>query len=83
MLTTIEGIVQNGMIRLRDNVTLPENARVYVIVADTEQKSASHIRNASPGESQPSQRFPNKLSSCPPMAKYDAERYDPPRRLPM
>ena len=33
-LTAIEGIVENGTIRLRENVALPENTRVYVIVAD-------------------------------------------------
>jgi len=29
-----EGIVQSGLIRLRGNVTLPENTRVYVIIPD-------------------------------------------------
>ena len=31
-ISAIEGVVQNGQIRLLDNVTLPENARVYVII---------------------------------------------------
>ena len=31
-LTAIEGVVENGTIRLRDNVTLPEKARVLVII---------------------------------------------------
>lgn len=31
-LTAIEGVVENGTIRLRENVTLPENARVVVII---------------------------------------------------
>jgi hypothetical protein len=30
----IEGVVQNGKIRLRDDVPLPENIKVYVIVPD-------------------------------------------------
>lgn len=33
-IPTFEGIVQDGKIRLRDDVTLPENARVYVVVPD-------------------------------------------------
>ena len=34
-----EGTVENGLIRLRDNVTLPDKAKVYVIVPEllTEQ----------------------------------------------
>lgn len=31
-LTAIEGVVENGRIRLRENVSLPENTRVVVIV---------------------------------------------------
>lgn len=33
-VTAIEGIVENGRIRLRDSIALAENTRVYVIVAD-------------------------------------------------
>ena len=35
-MSTFEGIVENGQIRLRDNVTLPEKARVYVVIPDLE-----------------------------------------------
>lgn len=35
-LATFEGTVENGQIRLRENVRLPEHARVYVVVADME-----------------------------------------------
>lgn len=31
-LTAIEGFVENGTIRLRENVSLPENTRVFVII---------------------------------------------------
>jgi hypothetical protein len=31
---TFEGTVENGQIRLRDNVTLPDKVRVYVIVPE-------------------------------------------------
>ena len=33
-LTTYEGIVEKGKIRLKTDVNLPENAKVYVIVPD-------------------------------------------------
>ncbi len=33
-LLTVEGVVENGRIRLRDDVTLPEHATVYVVVPD-------------------------------------------------
>ena len=35
-ISTFEGIVENGQIRLRDNVTLPEKTRVYVVIPDLE-----------------------------------------------
>ena len=34
-ISTFEGIVENGQIRLRDGVTLPEHARVYVIIPES------------------------------------------------
>lgn len=35
-ILTVEGIVENGQIRLRDPVALPEHAKVYVVIPDTE-----------------------------------------------
>ena len=35
-ISTFEGIVEKGVIRLRGDVTLPEKARVYVVVPDPE-----------------------------------------------
>jgi antitoxin component of MazEF toxin-antitoxin module len=35
-VTTYQGTVENGHVRLADDVRLPENARVYVIVQDAE-----------------------------------------------
>jgi len=31
-MTAVEGIVENGRIRLREDVSLPENTRVFVII---------------------------------------------------
>jgi hypothetical protein len=36
LINAIEGFVENGQIRLRETVTLPEHAKVYVIVADAQ-----------------------------------------------
>lgn len=33
---TVEGLVENGRIRLRDTVTLPEHTRVYVVIPDVD-----------------------------------------------
>ena len=39
LVTAIEGVVENGKIRLREEVTLAENTKVYVIVADPQMAS--------------------------------------------
>ena len=35
-ILTVEGIVENGQIRLRDHVVLPDHAKVYVVIPDAE-----------------------------------------------
>ena len=42
-VTAIEGIVENGRIRLCHEVSLPENARVYVIVADLPAQPVARV----------------------------------------
>ena len=42
-VTTFEGIIENGQIRLPANVHLPENTRVYVVVPDVETHSVAFI----------------------------------------
>jgi hypothetical protein len=42
-ILTIEGIVENGQIRLRDNVTLPERTKVYVVIPDVETALQAYI----------------------------------------
>jgi hypothetical protein len=42
-ILTIEGIVENGQIRLRDNVTLPEHTKVYVVIPDFETAPQAHV----------------------------------------
>jgi len=35
-VTTYQGTVENGQIRLAEDVRLPENAKVYIVVPDAE-----------------------------------------------
>ena len=43
-VTTVEGIVEGGRVRLRDDVTLPEHTRVYVVIPDQEATAAqAHV----------------------------------------
>lgn len=42
-ILTIEGIVENGQIRLRDNVTLPEHTKVYVVIPDVATAPQAHV----------------------------------------
>ena len=50
---TFEATVENGQIRLRDNITLPDKAKVYVVVPEMIQEQPARIwspRLAHPGE---------------------------------
>jgi hypothetical protein len=40
---TIEGVVENGQIRLLEGIRLPENTRVFVVVAESNASRPSHL----------------------------------------
>ncbi len=42
-IATFEGTVDNGVIKLLNNLRLPDKTKVYVIVPDLEPKQASRI----------------------------------------
>jgi len=42
-ISAFEGIVQNGAIRLRGDVRLPENTRVLVVIPDFESGPRAHV----------------------------------------
>jgi hypothetical protein len=44
-ILTLEGIVENGQIRLRDDVNLPEHAKVYVVIPAFDTTQPAHIRS--------------------------------------
>lgn len=44
-VTTFQGTIENGQVRLPANVTLPEKATVYVVVPDLEQTASDEKFN--------------------------------------
>jgi len=40
-VTTFQGTIENGQVRLPANINLPEKAKVYVVVPDLDQDAAS------------------------------------------
>ena len=42
-ILTVEGVVENGQIRLRDPITLPEHTKVYVVIPDVAPVLQAHI----------------------------------------
>ena len=42
-ILTVEGVVENGQIRLRDNVVLPEHTKVYVVIPEMETAPLAHV----------------------------------------
>lgn len=44
-IAAFEGVVVNGEIRLRNNIRLPEQATVYVLVPDLKASTVVHIHS--------------------------------------
>jgi len=44
-VATYEGIVEGGSVRLPEEVKLPENSKVYIIVPDAESQRVIHLRS--------------------------------------
>ena len=42
-IVTLEGVVEQGQIRLKDDIRLPEKTKVYVIVPDIQIKRGARI----------------------------------------
>ncbi len=42
-LLTVEGIIENGQIRLCEPITLPEHTKVYVVIPDVAPGPHAHI----------------------------------------
>ena len=70
-VTTYEGVVEKGKIRLKAGVELPENAKVYVIVTDwkTEKKKAVQILSPSLVHREDAARFKMTVTKEKPNAR--------------
>lgn len=44
-VATYEGIVEGGSVRLPEEVKLPENTKVYIVVPDAEPQRVVHLRS--------------------------------------
>jgi hypothetical protein len=42
---TLEGVVEHGQIRLKTNVQLPENIKVFVVIPNFEVQQSAHIQS--------------------------------------
>ena len=42
-ITTYEGVVEKGKIRLKTSVHLPDNTKVYVVVPEAETKKTARV----------------------------------------
>lgn len=69
LVNAIEGFVENGLIRLRENVSLPENARVYVIVTDMPDDRSARIRSPRLTHMEQSKDFRKQVVEFAPDAK--------------
>ena len=58
-VVTIEGIVEDGQIRLKSDIRLPENTKVYVVVPDMQVEQV--VRILSPRLAHPEQAADFKM----------------------
>lgn len=64
-LTTYEGIVEKGKVRLKKGVRLPENAIVYVIVPEqVEKKKVVRVRTPRLANRKQAGQFKMKVSKA-------------------
>ena len=60
-VTTFEGIIENGQIRLPANVHLPEKTRVYVVVPDVQTQSVAFIGSPRLAHAEQAQDFKKQV----------------------
>lgn len=60
-VSTYEGVVERGQIRLCDDVSLPENARVYVVVLEAAAVSKTHIYSPRLADSEQAAQFTKQV----------------------
>jgi hypothetical protein len=68
-ISTFEGTVENGQIRLRDEVKLPEHAKVYVVIPDLELQHPRHIHSPRLVHREQAEDFTMQVTKAPTDAK--------------
>ncbi|MCQ3938101.1 MAG: hypothetical protein DPW18_13785 [Chloroflexi bacterium] len=63
-LTTYEGVVEKGMVRLKKGIRLPENAIVYVIVPEQVEKKVVRVRTPRLANRKQASQFKMKISKA-------------------
>jgi len=44
LINAIEGVIENGQVRLNEAISLPDHTKVFVIVADAVQNAPPRVR---------------------------------------
>ncbi len=78
VITAIEGVVESGKIRLQEEVTLAENTKVYVILANTPTNILAHLHTPRLADPQRSGDFRKQIVEIATMPAYDKSNFDPP-----
>jgi hypothetical protein len=68
-MRTLEGIVENGRIRLNEPVALPEKAKVFVLVPDASGPTQAHLRSPRLANPADAERFKKRVIQVPDDAK--------------
>jgi hypothetical protein len=65
-ILTLEGIVENGQIRLPDDVTLPEHTKVYVVIPALETTRPARIYSPRLANPEHAEFFAKEVIEVPP-----------------
>ncbi len=68
-ILTFEGTVENGQIRLRDDVTLPEHTKVYVLIPALETRPRAYLRSPRLVHPEQAAAFVKEVIEVPPDAE--------------
>jgi len=68
-INAIEGIVEHGQIRLLEPTSLPENTKVYVIVAEPNQGASARLRTPRLAQPEQSRDFRKQIVEVSPNAE--------------
>ena len=67
-MLTVEGVFENGRIRLSDSLALPEHTKVYVIIPDVEAKPLAYTYSPRLVRPEQAKDFTKQIIEVPPDA---------------